>query len=383
VRYSSLIVWNLVRRPLRTALTGLSVAVTTFIFAALLGLDNGVQTMIASTGKDTVITVFERYKACPPYSRLPAHYEQKISSLDGVVDAMAVRFLLSNCQTTTDLVAVHGVDASKLRRFESIDVDEAAYAAFSTERSAALVGRRIAETYGWRVGDQVALKELRGVSFVIRGIFNAPGSSLESVILVDREYLERTIDEVGVATMFRVLVADPSDIGPVSKAIDEAFENSPAQTRSGPEREFIATIIDDFATMVRFTQLVAYLSLVLLYLVMANAIAITIRDRSWEIGVMRTMGYSRRLMIALICGEGVLLAGVASLIGAAAAAVVMNATGFVISVEGYTIVPAMTLSVWTSCLLAGAILGFFGALPSALKATAAPVVEVIGRGGRA
>ncbi|MFU8805528.1 MAG: ABC transporter permease, partial [Bradymonadaceae bacterium] len=167
MKFLPLIIANLLRRWTATMLTGLSMAATIFIFSTLIALDRGVDRMIDATGQAETITVFERYKACPPYSSLPVSYAAEIAEIEGVADVMAVRFLLSNCQTTTDLVAVHGVEPARLRDFESIDVPDAHYAAFAGERSAALVGTRIAEKYGWKLGDQVVLEALRGIPFVI------------------------------------------------------------------------------------------------------------------------------------------------------------------------------------------------------------------------
>ena len=146
---------NVLRTPARTILTMMGVAASIFIFSALLSLDHGVKRMVEKTGEDLVLTVFERFKACPPYSRLPVHYRDRIAALPHVKEVMAVRFLLSNCQTTTDLVAVHGVEPERFRRFRKVEIPEDQYRAFQGERGAAIVGKAVAEKYGWRVGDQV------------------------------------------------------------------------------------------------------------------------------------------------------------------------------------------------------------------------------------
>ncbi|MBA2661897.1 MAG: ABC transporter permease [Bradymonadaceae bacterium] len=375
MKFWPLIGRNIVRQRWRTSLTMLGIAASVFIFAALLSLDQGVDRMVERTGKESVITVFERYKACPPYSSLPVHYAEQISRVAHVREVMAVRFLLSNCQTTTDLVAVHGVDKDRLRAFETIDLPEAHYKAFQSERSAALVGQAMATRYGWKIGEQVTLKELRSVSFVIRGIFSAPGSNLESLILVDREFLGYSIDQVGVATMFRVLVDDPKHVDTTSKAIDALFANAPKQTSSGPEKAFIAMIIDDFSALVRFTRLVAYLALVLLLAAMANSVSMSVRDRMREIAVLKTLGFRRARIVRLLAAEAVLVATLAAAIGCAAATAVLGLGAFSISIEGYTIIPSITAGIWATSLAAGALLGLFGALIPAIGAAGHTIVS--------
>jgi putative ABC transport system permease protein len=374
---SRLVLRNLRRRPLRTALTGLTVTVAIAVFAALLALDSGVKRMVATTGQDAVIIVFERYKACPPFSRLPVHYGDQIARLEGVRAVMPVRFLLSSCQTVTDLVAIHGVEPDQLRRFRALQLPDTQYAAFAGERGAALVGRRTAARYGWRIGQTITLAELRGVSFVVRGIFAAPGSSLESVILVDREFLEYAIDEVGTVTMFNVLVDRPELIDDVSRRIDTLFASSSAQTRSGPEKEFIAGNVADFAHLVRFAQVVAWLALVLVLAAVANSISMSVRERLREIALLRTRGFTPGQALRLICWESAVQSLLAAAVGVAVAAVALASGRLAISVEGFTITPYLSPQIVVLALLAGAGLGLVGALWPARQATQRAIVSAL------
>lgn len=368
---------NIFRRPTRTALTAFGIAGGIIVFATLLSLDQGVRRMIETTGGDLVITVFERYKACPPYSRLPVHYREKIAALPHVKEVAPVRFLLSNCQTTTDLVAVHGVEPARLRHFRKLDLPADQYRAFEGERGAAIVGSAIAEKYGWKVGDQVALKELRGISFVVRGIFRAPGSSLDSVILVDREYLEFAIQEVGVATMFLVLVDGPEHVDQVSLQIDSTFSNFETQTKSGPEKAFIAGSIEDFKDTVEFAQVVGYLALLLVLAAIANSVSMSVRDRLREMAILKTLGFRRARVVRLVLAETLVVSIAAAAIGCGVAALILNTGRHSISVEGYTIAPHLSLQIAALSLLAGALLGLAGAYFSARRGARLAIVAAL------
>ena len=368
---------NLMRRPLRTVLTTLTVAAAVLVFVCLLAVDGGVRRMVEATGDDAVIIVFERYKACPPYSRLPIHYADQITQLPGVEEVMPIRFLLSSCQTTTDLVALHGIEPDKFRRFRDITVAYDAYEVFANERGAAMVGRAIANRYGWHVGDTVSLQELRGVSFVVRGIFDAPGSSLESVILVDRQFLEYSIDQVGIATMFTVLLEDVSRMDEVSLEIDTMFGNYPAQTRSGPEKNFIADNIEEFMHMVRFSQIIAYLALVLVLAAVSNSISMSVRERLREMALLRTRGFTPGMVVRLILLESVTGAVAASITGIALAALILTYGQFAIGVEGYTIKPYLSMEIILLALLAGTALGFFGSILPAIYGIRQSIVTAL------
>lgn len=372
-----LILRYLLRRPLRALLTTLTVAVAVAVFATLLALDSGVRRMVAASSEDAVVIVFERYKACPPYSRLPVHYADQIARIDGVREVMPIRFLLSSCQTTTDLVAVHGVEPAKLRRFRNLRITEGEYEAFAAERGAALVGRAAAARFGWRVGQTVTLPQLRGVSFTVRGIFAAPGSSLEAVILVDRQFLEYSIDEVGTATMFAVLVDGPGSVDAVSRQIDASFTHAAAQTRSGPERDFVAGNVADFAHLVRFAQVVAYLALVLVLAAVANSISMSVRERARELALLRTRGFTPRLATALVCAESLLQAGVAAVAGVGAAMLLLARGTFAISIEGFTITPHLAPGIIALALAAGLALGLLGALWPAWHGARLPIASTL------
>ncbi len=368
---------NLMRRPLRTVLTTLTVAAAVLVFVCLLAVDGGVRRMVEETGDDAVIIVFERYKACPPYSRLPVHYADQIAQIPGVQEVMPIRFLLSSCQTTTDLVAIHGIEPDKFRYFRNIKVSDDDYNSFANERGAAMVGRATANRYGWQVGDTVTLQELRGVSFVVRGIFDAPGSSLESVILVDRHFLEYSINQVGVATMFTVLLEDVGHMDEVSREIDTMFANYPAQTRSGPEKSFITGNIEEFMHMVRFSQIVAYLALVLVLVAVSNSISMSVRERLREMALLRTRGFTQGMVVRLILYESVTGAVTASVTGIVLAALILSYGQFAIGVEGYTITPYLSIKIVLLALLAGTFLGFFGSILPAIHGTRQPIVTAL------
>jgi len=377
VRFLVLIIRNIFRSKVRSSLTFIAVAISVFIFTALLSLDHGVQRMIQATGGDRVLIVFEKYKACPPYSRLPVHYAEQIAALPHVTTVMPVRFLLSFCGTTTDLVSVHGVEPDKLRRFHDLELPQEQYAAFAGERGAAIVGRSIATKYGWQVGQQVTLPQLRGIGFTVRGIFTASGSSLEEVVLVDREYLERSIDEVGVATLFMVELDDPAYIASTSAVVDLMTVNFDTQTKSGPERGFIADQISGFKELVRFSQMVAYAALVMLLAAVANSVSMSVRERLRETAVMKLLGFSSMFVTRLILTETALLGLAAALTGVVLAWLVVELGHVSISVEGFTMYPGLTGRIASAALGTGLVLSTVAAFLPARGCSRRSIVEAL------
>ena len=368
---------NMIRSKVRSLLTFTAIGISVFIFAALLSLDRGVQRMIESTGGGQILIVFEKYKACPPYSRLPVHYADRIEQLPHVTAVMPVRFLLSFCGTTTDLVSVHGIEPDRLRRFRALELPEAQYQAFASERGAAIVGRSIAAKYGWRVGQQVTLPQLKGVGFTVRGIFDSSGSSLEEVVLVDREYLETTINEIGVTTMFLVAVDDPAYLEETGAAIDALTATSDIQTQSGPERGFISDQISGFKALVRFSQLVAYAALLMLLASVANSVSMSVRERLREMAVMKLLGFDSRQVAHLMVVETAALGLAAALAGVGAAWLAVELGHVGISVEGYTMYPTLTWRIGLGALAVGVILTTLATWLPASGNARRPIVEAL------
>ena len=374
MRIARLALRNLWRSRTRTLLTFAGIFVSIFIFAALVGLDSGLSRMLsASSGEDTLI-VFEKYKACPPYSSLPVHYRDTIAELPGVKQVMPVRFLLSNCGTTTDLVAIHGVDPVLLPEMREIEMETGSYSDFAGEIGAALIGRGAAAKYGWTVGQLVSLPQLRGVSFTVRGIFAAPGDSLEQVVLVDREYLEQSIDEVGRATLFLVQVDSTGQLDAVAGAIDQTFANYERSTKSGPEQSFIAGQIQAFTELVHFAQLIAWLALVLLLAGVANSVSMSNNDRLREIALLKLIGFASPQVSNLVLMEFGLLGLAASLTGVGAVQVLLNVKHLSISIEGFSINPALPPDMRVIAVLTGVMLSLFGTWLAVRSAVRRPIL---------
>jgi putative ABC transport system permease protein len=345
-----------------------------FIFASLVGLDSGLKRMLKnSSGEDTLI-VFERYKACPPYSNLPVHYRDVIAEQPGVKHVMPVRFLLSFCGTTTDLVAIHGVEPLLLRELRDFEMEAGSYEDFAQEKGAALVGQGAALKYGWQVGQLVTLPQLRGISFTIRGFFSAPGDTLEQVVLVDREYLEQSIDEVGRVTLFMVKVADSAQLNQVAADIDSAFANYERQTKSGPEKSFIAGQIQAFTELVRFAQMIAWLALVLLLAGMANSVSMSVNDRLREMALLKLVGFASPQVSNLVLLEFGLLGLAASLGGVGAVLLMLEVWQITISVEGFSIKPALPADMAVIAVLTGIMLSLFGTWIAVRSAASRPIL---------
>ncbi|MCC5805676.1 MAG: ABC transporter permease [Opitutales bacterium] len=363
---------NLWRNPVRTWLTVLGVAVAVIIFTAVLSLDHGMKRMLRESSGDNTLVVFERYQGCPPLSKLPARHESEIAEVPGVARTTSTLFLLSTCATATDLVAVHGIRAESFRKFRDIRIESGQYAAFAEERAGAIVGARVAQRYGWKPGDAVSLEKLGNLSFTVRGIFRAPGDTLEETILVHRDYLEFASNLVGQTSWIFVEVTEGADKTTVAAEIDALFANSQSPTRTVPEEAFIASAISGITEVIQFSLWLGYAALGIVLVGVGNSIAMTVRDRVREIAILKTVGFRRRQVVFLVAGEGAVTATAGALGGALLVWGFLQWRTFSISVEGFSLAPYVSPASIAFAACVGLVIGACGALIPAIAASRKP-----------
>ncbi|MDX2081284.1 MAG: ABC transporter permease [Terrimicrobiaceae bacterium] len=368
---------SLLRNPVRALLTLLGVGVAMFLFTGVVSLDQGMRRMLVNSAGDDVLVVFDKYQGCPPLSKLPTSHEAEVAELSGVADTTPTLFLLSACSRATDLVAVHGIEPEKFRRFRNFDIPEEQYQAFAKERGAAIVGEQVARTYGWKIGDAVTLQKLGNISFTVRGIFRAPGSSLENAILVDLSYLQFATNQIGKMTLLLVKVSDPVRSGAVEERIDALFSSSASPTKTTPERSFIASAISGVTGIVEFSRWLGYVALGIILIGVGNSLAMTIRDRTREFAILKTLGFRRPHVLRLVITEAAASSVLGGALGVSLAWLAVNRSNLSLSVEGFTITPHVSPELALGAIALAGILGTVAALFPAFQASRLKIVQAL------
>jgi putative ABC transport system permease protein len=368
---------NARRNPVRTTLTLVGVAVAIFIYTAVLSLNRGMNRMLQSSGGDDVLVVYDRYEGCPPMSKLPVSHQHQIEDLPGVADTTATLFLLSACSRATDLVAVHGIEPDSFRRFQSIELADERYAAFASERGAAIVGEQVARRFGWQIGQTVSLQELDDLTFTIRGIFRSPGNNLENTILVDLEFLQRATDQIGTVTLIYVKPKEPQLATQVAAEVDALLGGSSTPTKTTPERSFMAAAISGVTGIVAFSRWLGYVALGIILLGVGNSLSMSVRDRTREIAILKTIGFRRRQLLPLIVAEAALTALAGGVIGSLLGWLAVNRSGFYLAVEGFTLAPHVSAQLVTQGIGLAALIGVLAGVMPAFFASRLRIVTAL------
>ncbi len=253
--------------------------------------------------------------------------------------------------------------------------------AFFMDRQGAIVGRKLAETWGWKIGDQIPL---RGTifpgtwTFNLRGIYDGKEpSTVETQMFFHWDYLNESLkkrfprraDQTGV---FIEQLADPDSAAAVSQAIDTAFSNSLAETLTETENAFALGFVSMSEAILLAIQAVSFVVIVIIMAVMANTMAMTARERTSEYATLKALGFGGGFVALLILAESLLIAAIGGVAGIALTFPLASAFR---SVTG-TLFPMFIVSDVTIAIQMGAALTV-GLVAAALPAWRAAQVRIV------
>ena len=256
---------------------------------------------------------------------LPLTYKDNIRAVDGVRDLSWANWFGGIYKEPKNFFPQFAVDGeSYFRIYPEFIVDERQMRDFLRDRKGCIVGRKLADTHGFKVGDTLTLKGTiyaGNWDFVIRGIYDGASKSTDrSQMFFHWAYLNETVkarlpgraDNVGV---FIVEVDSADRVATVSRSIDREFVNSRAETLTETEKAFALGFVAMTEAIVVAIRIVSYLVIFIIMAVMANTMSMTARERTAEYATLKALGFSPGFVAALICGESLMLALVGGLVG--------------------------------------------------------------------
>jgi putative ABC transport system permease protein len=313
------LVWrNLGRHKLRNVLTGCAISLAVALVCLLRTIPAGLDAFIANMTTDDRISTHN--KAGVVYD-LPYAYLEKVRALPGVVGATSWTWFGGVVELEQGVAfPTFAVDPESIGSvYPDLGIATDALAAFQSRRDAALVGRQTLHERGWRVGDRVTL--MSGV-FPVELDFQIVGeipSEQDSRFWFQREYLVRALEARGISFdqlgMIWARVDDPNRVGSTISAIDGLFRNSEAETTSESERIFFGNLFDIFSSFLTIVLLVTTLVASCVVLIAANTASLSVRERTVEIAVLKTLGFRRRLLFGTLVFETLLLSTISGSFG--------------------------------------------------------------------
>ena len=378
MKYLPLLWSGIWRKPGRTALVLLQVAVAFALFGVLQGMKTGVDRAVAKTRADLLIVTPADFGGTP----LPISYLDRLRSIPGMQSVDFADGFLGTYQKPTQPVYMLAIRPNELWVTlvpEMFQVAPADLEALKNTRDGALITADIGKKYGWHVGDRIPLTSTTlqsdgsGTwSFQIVGTFTDHEPGEAGFIVGNYDYLDqaRTLNK-GTVRNFYAVVADPRRAAEMSDTIDRAFGNSSNETKTTPLRELAQQQLRAIGDLNFLIRSVVGAVLVALLFSITTMMMQTIRERTPEFAVLKTLGFGDRPIFLLVVGECLLICILAALIGLALATGVFPYAG--------KFVPglSMPLSVVGFGIVGAVLVALITAVPPALRAARLQVVDAL------
>jgi putative ABC transport system permease protein len=320
--FLKLIIRNAFRHRLRTCLTIIGIAIAILAFGMLrtlvglwyLGVERSAANRLVT--RNAISLVFP----------LPISYNERIRQVPGVKSVSYGNWFAGIYIDEKHFFANYAIEPRHyLDLYPEFILPADQKEAFIRDRKGCIVGKKLADKYGWRIGDLITL---RGTifpgqwEFVLRGIYRGKEKSTEErVMMFQWDYLNETLkktmprraDQVGY---FMIGVVNPEMAASVAQEVDRTFRNSLAETLTETERAFQMGFVSMTEAIMIAIQIVSYVVIAIIMIVAANTMAMTARERIPEYATMKTLGFGASHIALIVFGESVFIAMIGGTLGA-------------------------------------------------------------------
>lgn len=326
LKFLPLLFANLRRKPVRTGLTIASIVVAFLLFGLLKTMEGALALAADLAGVDRLATMHK----VSLIQTFPRSYLNQIRGVDGVVEVAPFVWFGGIYQDERNQLAAQATEPETfLKVYPEYRLPPGERTDWIADRASMIVGKALAERFGWHVGDIVPVRSAfyrkddgSGVwDMRLAGIYDATNGDNTSLYF-HYDYLNEAVSAGARDTIGWVIlkIANPDESQQVSAAVDAMFANSPAETKTATERAFIqgfANQMGDIATIVTAVASAVFFTMLL---VTGNTMAQSVRERVNEMAVLKTLGYSKRVVAALVLAESFAITALGGAVGLGLAA---------------------------------------------------------------
>jgi putative ABC transport system permease protein len=324
-KYLPLLAASLRRKRLRTFFTLASIVVAFLLFGLAESLRYSLQSGVDVAGADRLLTMHKVSFT----QLLPQSYENRIRAIDGVVEVSPQTWFGAWFRDERNQIPTFPVKPEAfLRIYPEWMLPDEQRTAWVADRSGILIGRGLADITGWKVGDAVPLRSSiwrrkdgsDTWDVTVRGIFDLPEGGDTRQIVMHQEYFEEgRAQGQGLVGWYVVKIDDADHGARVARDIDLQFANSPAETKTSSERAMAQSFVNQIGNIGAILRAIVTAVFFTMLLVTANTMAQSVRERTSEIGVLKTLGFSNAGVLGLVLAESVLITVLGGALGLAGA----------------------------------------------------------------
>jgi putative ABC transport system permease protein len=368
VRFRGLIFANLFRKKVRLVLTIGSFAVALFLFAFLAVVKSAFSRGAEVAGADRLVTT----NRIGLIQTLPISYQDKIAAIPGVKAVTQNHWFGGVYQDEKNFFVQFVIDPDNMRKVMSeFVVPDDQWANFVKDRQGAVVGVKTAQRFGWKIGDRIPIKNsLYGPTktwdFNLDGIYHnsRPGGNVPASVK-------------STAGWYVLKLDNPDDAARISKTIDTMFANSSSETKTETESAFAIGFIKQFGNIEFLIESIGIVVFFTLLLVTGNTMAISVRERISELGVLKAIGFSDRSILFFVLAESLVIALIGGVVGLGLALLAVPLLGAALN----GLLPALVLSpaILSLGLLVAVLVGAISGLLPGIGAMRMRVVNALRR----
>ena len=366
-RYLPLAFKNSWRNKRRSILTISSMAVSLCLLGVLLAIYHALFYGQATPGQALRVVVRHKVSLGNP---IPVAYENKVRQIPGVRELSPWNWFGGSYKDTrekTNQFARFGVNPAAFMRVRTqMEMPADQRQAFVTERSACVVSRDLADSLGLKLGQRITLiGDIYPVNLelIVRGIFDDPDA--QASLFFNMEYLRQALplERRGWNSIIAVLADSPEDVPRIAKTADAMFAASSYPTRTESEQQFALSFVSFLGNIKLFLMVICAAVTFTILLVSGNTMAMSVRERIKEVGVLKTLGFTSETILGIIIGEALSIALIGGAIGLIMAAILAAAIGsirqaMVAQLHGLTLTPTTALICLGVAALIGAVSSF-------------------------
>ena len=319
---------NAFRNKRRTGLTILSVAFPLLLLSFLMSIWRAFygNDLRSEQSNQRLIT---RHKVSLT-NLIPSSYRDKIRQIPGVKRVLPMNWFggVYKDATPKNFFARFGSDPDEFFDvYTELSIPPDQKEAWKKDRAGAVADVELAKKYGWKIGDRIVMQgdiyPIR-LELTLRGIFTAqlPNNSL----YFNEKYVEEGVPFAkGAAGFYTILVDSPEHVNDVSHAIDATFANAPEPTRTETEKAFGLSFLAMLGNIKAFILIISSAAVFTILLVTGNTMAMSIRERTREVAVLKTLGFTQGTILRLFIGEAIAVAAIGGVLGTLIAALFLSA----------------------------------------------------------
>src|SRR5208282_3204342 len=283
---------------------------------------------------------------------MPSFYREKIRTIPGVVAVAPTSWFggIYKDAKPENFFAQFGTDPEEIMKiFTDFELPADQLLAWQRDHAGVIVDDQLARKYGWKLGDRIVLQGTIypvDLELTIRGIYTGPQPT--DSVYFNQKYVEEAVPFAkGKAGTFEILADSPDSVSKIATTVDDMFRNSPEPTKTESEKAFYLSFVNSIGNVKAFILSICLAVLFATLLVSATTMAMSIRERTREVAVLKTLGFTRPTILRLYIGEGVVVAltggALGCLLAIALVAALAHAPGMGIFLAGVKVTPPTLL----------------------------------------